>query len=32
MMKKQWITQFVDKMLNPILGKSMVLYMKKEEK
>ncbi|MBW2490961.1 MAG: class I SAM-dependent methyltransferase [Deltaproteobacteria bacterium] len=30
MMKKPWITQFFDKMLNPILGKSMVLYMKKE--
>ena len=30
MMKKPWITQFLDKMLNPILGKSMVLYLKKE--
>lgn len=32
MMKKPWITQFFDKILNPILGKSIVLYMKKEEK
>ena len=31
MMKKPWITQFFDKMLNPILGKSMVLYLKKEK-
>lgn len=32
MMKKPWITQFLDKMLNPILGKSMVLYLRKERK
>lgn len=30
MMKKPWITQFVEKMLNPILGKSMVLYLQKK--
>ncbi len=29
MMKKPWITQFLDKILNPILGKSIVLYLKK---
>jgi len=29
MMKKPWITQFLDKMFNPILGKSIVLYLKK---
>jgi ubiquinone/menaquinone biosynthesis C-methylase UbiE len=29
MMKKPWITQFLDKMLNPIMGKSIVLYLKK---
>lgn len=29
MMKKPWITQFLDKLLNPILGKSVVLYLKK---
>jgi SAM-dependent methyltransferase len=31
MMKKPRITRFLDKMLNPILGKSLVLYMKKEK-
>jgi ubiquinone/menaquinone biosynthesis C-methylase UbiE len=31
MMKKTWLTQLLDKMLNPILGKSMVLYMRKEK-
>jgi ubiquinone/menaquinone biosynthesis C-methylase UbiE len=32
MMKKPWVTHFLDKMLNPILGKSRVLYLKKEKK
>ena len=31
MMKKPWITQFFDKILNPVLGKSIVLYLKKED-
>jgi len=31
MMKKPWITRFLDKILNPIMGKSVVVYMKKEE-
>jgi SAM-dependent methyltransferase len=30
MMKKPWITQFLDKILNPVLGKSIVLYLRKE--
>ena len=30
-MKKPWITQFMDKLLNPIMGKSLVLYFKKME-
>ncbi len=29
-MKKPWITQIVDKILNPVLGKSNVLYLRKE--
>lgn len=31
MMKKPWITQFLDKMLNPVLGKSLVLYFEKKK-
>jgi SAM-dependent methyltransferase len=31
MMKKPWITQILEKMLNPVLGKSIVLYLKKED-
>jgi SAM-dependent methyltransferase len=31
MMKKPRITQFLDKILNPVLGKSIVLYLKKED-
>jgi SAM-dependent methyltransferase len=30
MMKKPWITQFLNKILNPVLGKSIVLYLKKK--
>jgi SAM-dependent methyltransferase len=31
MMRKPWITKTLDKILNPVLGKSMVLYLKKED-
>jgi SAM-dependent methyltransferase len=30
MMKKPWIIQFLDKILNPVLGKSIVLYLRKK--
>ncbi len=29
MMKKPWITGFIDRLFNPVLGKSLVLYFKK---
>lgn len=29
-MKKPWITRFIDRLLNPVLGKSVVLYLQKE--
>jgi len=29
LMEKPWITQFIDKLFNPIAGKSVVLYFKK---
>lgn len=29
MMEHPWITRFMDKMLNPVMGKSMTLYFKK---
>jgi len=29
LMKKPWITQFADRLFNPVLGKSLVLYFKK---
>ncbi len=29
LMKKPWFTRFIDKLLNPVLGKSLVLYFKK---
>ena len=29
-MKRPWITRFLDYLLNPILGKSLVLYLRKE--
>ncbi len=29
LMKKPWITSFMDRLFNPILGKSLVLYFKK---
>ena len=29
-MKKPWITGFMDRLLNPVLGKSVVLYLQKE--
>ncbi len=29
LMKKPWITAFIDKLLNPIFGKSLVLYFRK---
>ncbi len=28
-MKKPWITRFLDRLLNPLMGKSVVLYFKK---
>jgi hypothetical protein len=28
-MKKPWITRFLDRLFNPVLGKSLVLYLKK---
>ncbi|MCG8635955.1 MAG: methyltransferase domain-containing protein [Desulfobacterales bacterium] len=28
LMKKPWITAFVDRLLNPVMGKSLVLYFK----
>ncbi len=31
MMKKPWITRFLDRLLNPFLGKSIVLYLRKGE-
>ena len=31
-MKKPRITQFLDKILNPVLGKSIVLYLRKEDR
>jgi len=30
-MKGPWITRFIDKMLNPVIGKSLVLYLKKRK-
>ena len=30
-MKRPWITRFLDYLLNPILGKSLVVYLKKAE-
>jgi len=30
MMKRPWITRFLDNLLNPVLGKSLVLYLRKE--
>ena len=29
MMKRVWITRLLDYLLNPLLGKSMVLYLRK---
>ncbi|MCJ7833170.1 MAG: class I SAM-dependent methyltransferase [Deltaproteobacteria bacterium] len=31
MMKKPWMTRFLDHLLNPLLGKSIVFYLRKEE-
>ncbi len=31
MMKKVWITRLLDYLLNPLLGKSMVIYLRKEK-
>ena len=31
MMKHAWITRFLDRILNPVMGKSVVLYLRKEE-
>jgi SAM-dependent methyltransferase len=31
MMKKPWMTRFLDHLLNPFLGKSIVFYLRKEE-
>jgi SAM-dependent methyltransferase len=30
-MKRPWITQFVDRLINPVLGKSMVFYFKRDD-
>jgi hypothetical protein len=30
-MKRPWITRFLDYLLNPILGKSLVVYLSKAE-
>ena len=30
MMKSPWITRFLDNLLNPIMGKSIVLYLRKD--
>ena len=30
-MKRPWITRFLDYLLNPLLGKSLVLYLRKDE-
>lgn len=30
MMKKPWVTRFLDHLLNPVLGKSIVFYLRKE--
>ncbi len=29
-MQKPWITRFVDRMLNPLIGKSLVIYLRKK--
>lgn len=29
-MKKPWLTRFLDRLLNPLMGKSLVLYFKKQ--
>jgi SAM-dependent methyltransferase len=31
MMKKPWITRFLENLLNPVLGKSIVIYLRKEK-
>ena len=31
MMKKPWMTRFLDHLLNPFIGKSMVFYLRKEK-
>jgi len=31
MLKKPPLTQFLERLLNPILGKSLVVYCKKEQ-
>ncbi len=31
MMKHKWITRFLDRLLNPLLGKSVVLYLRKRK-
>ncbi len=30
MMKKPWITRMLDRLLNPVIGKSLVIYLRKE--
>ncbi len=30
-MKKPWLTRWIDRLLNPLLGKSVVLYLQKNE-
>ncbi len=30
MMKGPWVTRFLDRLLNPVLGKSIVIYLRKE--
>ncbi len=31
MMKRPWITRFLDRLFNPLLGKSIVIYVRKEK-
>lgn len=32
MMKKPWITRLLDRLLNPVMGKSVVLYLQKDRR
>jgi len=30
-MAKPWLTRFADQLLNPVIGKSLVIYLRKPE-